>query len=71
MLLGNVALQKQRRWSEYLEVIENLDADAFFFLSYWHYQVAQVQKQMLSSVKNGEQQKFSKWGHASSSWAWG
>ena len=35
VLVGNVALQGQHGWSEYLEVVENLESDAFFSSSYW------------------------------------
>lgn len=60
------ALQCHCKQSEYLEVVENLEVGAFF--SYWQYQMAKVQrekKKKCSFKNNGEQQKFSKWGHAS------
>lgn len=33
VVVENVALQGQCRWSEYLEVVEDLEADAFFLFA--------------------------------------
>lgn len=35
------------------EVVENLEADAFFLFTYWEYQMTEVQKDMFSFKNNG------------------
>lgn len=69
VVVEDVALQDQCRWSEYIEVVEDLETDAFFSVYLTEYQMTKVQKQMFSSKNNGEQLKFSKGGQAPLSWA--
>lgn len=54
--MENEALQGQCRLGEYLEIVENLEADAFFLFTEGI--MTKVQKQIFSFENNGEQLNF-------------